>query len=441
MRDGAATTAPRVRYDRRARTLARADADRALPNRYLLAVSHDGDGRHRRPGRSSSGPTRAPRAASAAARPVSATIRRWRSTRTRSTSASTSAAARRSITLSVRFDVALRAAAQLGAGRVDDRSDRVRRLVATPTAPGIYAPQGVTNFDDNTDAGLRDRRRQPGQGPAGAAPDLEPRRDADAVGRNRRDPDVDPTGDPIDVPHPGGVLPLDGLDHRLGQAVIRNGRLWTSHHFEVDSFGEADANGNRNGVRWYELTALTGHPAQVQSGTVWDPAGANPASYWLGAIMPSGQGHVALGHVHGRDPAAGQRRRHRPAGRRRDRDDGRRRRSSRANTAFTYNLQGAPATDTGVEPDVVDEPRPRRRHDAVDAAAVRRRPRLVGPAAGAPPGAAAGVDRGGVAEHAGLRPDRCVGHRDRDRRSAAPASSIRAPASCAGWRRRSAVPA
>ena len=36
-------------------------------------------------------------------------------------------------------------------------------------------------------------------------------------------------------------------------------------------------------------------PSLVQSGTVWDPAGSSPASYWLGTLMLNGQGHVALG--------------------------------------------------------------------------------------------------------------------------------------------------
>jgi len=225
-----------------------------------------------------------------------------------------------------------------------------------PTSDGVYTPQGVDNFDGDTSAGfvigvdnagfgslVMHRISNPGTTPSISG--------AIAVA-------VPPTGLPIDVPHPGGTLPLDGLDDRLLQAVIRHGRLWTTQQIQVDGAGAADDNGGRNAVRWYEIGSLDSTPALVQSGTVFDGAGVNPVSYWMGGIMANGQGHAALGmsvagaatHVNtaftGRlatdapgvmDPPA----------------------QYSANGSFSYNQQSAPATAqrwgdysyTSVDPD------------------------------------------------------------------------------------------
>ena len=158
---------------------------------------------------------------------------------------------------------------------------------------GIYSPQGVDNVDSNTNAGfvigvdnaffgslVMHRINSPAAAPSISGPI--------AIG-------VAPTALPLDVPHPGGTLPLDGLDDRLLQAVIRNGRLWTSQQIDVDTTGQAVATGGRNAVRWYELGGLEATPSIVQSGTVFDNTPSNPVHYWMGAIMPNGQGHVALG--------------------------------------------------------------------------------------------------------------------------------------------------
>jgi hypothetical protein len=158
---------------------------------------------------------------------------------------------------------------------------------------GIYSPQGVDNVDSNTNAGyvigvdnaffgslVLHRISSPGAAPSISAPI--------AIG-------VAPTALPVDVPHPGGTLPLDGLDDRLLQAVIRHGRLWTSQQIEVNTTGQAAATGGRNAVRWYELGGLDATPSVVQSGTVFDNTPSNPVHYWMGALMPNGQGHVALG--------------------------------------------------------------------------------------------------------------------------------------------------
>ncbi len=161
------------------------------------------------------------------------------------------------------------------------------------TGAGLYTPQGVDNFDANTTAGyfigvdnavlsrLQVRRiTDPGGTPSISA---------------NLTIDVPVTSAPVAVPHPGGVADLDALDDRLQQAVIRNGRLWTNHHIQVDAAGVGSGTGGRNGIRWYEIENLATTPAVRQSGTVFDAAGSNPASYFFGSVMVNGQGHMALG--------------------------------------------------------------------------------------------------------------------------------------------------
>jgi len=91
---------------------------------------------------------------------------------------------------------------------------------------------------------------------------------------------------------------LDSLDDRLYAAVMRNGRLWTSHNIRVSSAGVASTvAAARNAIRWYELQNLSTTPALVQSGTVFDNAATLAAArqYWIPSITVSGQGHAAIG--------------------------------------------------------------------------------------------------------------------------------------------------
>lgn len=105
------------------------------------------------------------------------------------------------------------------------------------------------------------------------------------------------------VPYPGATdsKTLDDLDDRLYQAqIVRNNvtgdlRIWTAHNIEVNTAGTASTSGNRNGSRWYEITNLTTTPTVAQSGTLFDPAGANQNSYWIPSVAASGQGHMAIG--------------------------------------------------------------------------------------------------------------------------------------------------
>lgn len=87
---------------------------------------------------------------------------------------------------------------------------------------------------------------------------------------------------------------MDDIDDRLFAAVIRNGHLWTAHNVAVDSTGNSNGGTrNRESVRWYDVT-VSGLTLN-QSGTVFDSAASGFLNYWMGTLMPSGQGHVAMG--------------------------------------------------------------------------------------------------------------------------------------------------
>lgn len=291
VRNGAGTSDPRVRFDRRTGRWIVIMISVALPNRYLVAVSDT---------------------ATIGAGTLWSYFQ-WTNTRTQGGVGGGASCLGDYPTLGVDEDalyigVNQFCGANIAALGFDSTSIYVVRksallagslvvaqfdAVAVNGGGGPYTPQGVDNFDSGTDQGyvigvdnlafgqLTLRRVS---NPAGA-PSL-----------SANVPITVPTTLlPVSVPHPGGTLPLDAIDDRLLQAVLRNGRLWTTHQFEVNGSGVAQSGGGRNAVRWYELQNLGGSPSLVQSGTVFDPSGSNPASFWFGAIMPSGQGHVALG--------------------------------------------------------------------------------------------------------------------------------------------------
>ncbi len=287
---GAGTSDPRVRYDRRTQRWIVVMITVAVPNRYLVAV----------------GNTSSTAGTITGATPW--TFFQWSNTRTLG-GGGVDACLGDYPTLGVDEDALYVGANQFcgGALAFDSTSLYVVRkaplltgtlnvaqfdaVLPTATSSGIYTPQGVDNVDSNTDLGyfigvdnatfgtLVLRRVS---SPAGT-----PSLSGNVVVA------VPPTAFPGTVPQQGGAPALDGLDDRLLQAVIRNGRLWTNHQIRVNATGAAG--GDRIGVRWYELASLANSPSLVQSGTVFDNAPSNPFFYWMGAIMPNGQGHVALG--------------------------------------------------------------------------------------------------------------------------------------------------
>jgi VCBS repeat-containing protein len=165
--------------------------------------------------------------------------------------------------------------------------------LAVGTGAGPYTPHGVDNFDTNTNVGYFIGVDNSALG------SLQLRRVSDPGGTPTISGPIPlavaATELPIPVPHPGSTAPLDTQDDRLSQAVIRNGRLWTTHQIEVNAAGEAALGGGRTAQRWYELQNLDTTPAVRQSGAVFDAAASNPRSYFMGSVMVSGQGHVALG--------------------------------------------------------------------------------------------------------------------------------------------------
>ncbi len=112
---------------------------------------------------------------------------------------------------------------------------------------------------------------------------------------------VPTTANPINVPAQGSTNPLDSVGTRLFAAHVRKNKntgissLWTAHNIQVNTSGVGSAAGGRNGSRWYEIRTLTTTPSLFQSGTLFDPAAANPRSFWMPSVAASGQGHMAIG--------------------------------------------------------------------------------------------------------------------------------------------------
>jgi len=174
-----------------------------------------------------------------------------------------------------------------------------RGLVASASSAGPYTPQGVDNFDagstegyfigtDNATYGTLMIRRVSNPG---GTPSIS----------SNISLTVPTTYSPITVRHLGNTGGtsgrLDALDDRLFAAQMRNGRLWTSHSFNVSNTGVASTTSSRNGCRWYEIQNLSTTPSLVQSGTVYFPNtvnGVNDRNYWIPSVNVSGQGHVAM---------------------------------------------------------------------------------------------------------------------------------------------------
>jgi hypothetical protein len=169
------------------------------------------------------------------------------------------------------------------------------RHTATSTGVGAYSPQGVTNDDPGATEGYF-------IGSDGQTLGLlQVRRISDPGGTPTMSGNlsitVPATAKPANVPHKGGTgLLLSGFDDRLSQAIMKSGRVWTSHQISVSSSGVAfTGSGARDGVRFYEITNLSGTPTLNQSGTLYDSLATAPRYFWVPGIAMTGQGHVAIG--------------------------------------------------------------------------------------------------------------------------------------------------
>lgn len=173
------------------------------------------------------------------------------------------------------------------------------RQLAVGTGAGPDRPRGVTNDDaaategyfiggDNSMFGRLVVRRvtNPGGAPAISGNIFV---------------NVPATANPINVPAQGSTTNVDVNDDRLFDARIHLNRvdgqryLWTAHCIRTNNAGAASGTGDRDSSRWYQIQNLTGVPALVQSGTLFDNAGANPRFFFFPTVAMTGQGHMALG--------------------------------------------------------------------------------------------------------------------------------------------------
>ena len=161
---------------------------------------------------------------------------------------------------------------------------------------GPFTPQGVDNFDASATTGFF----------IGVDNAVFSQLDVRAVSNPGGTPtlsgnlavSVPITRSPLTVEHLGNTGGtngrLDALDDRLFAAQMRGGHIWTAHNIQVNASGNGSSTGGRDGSRWYEVD-VTGTPALVQSGTVFDSAATNPNSFWIPTVAVSGQNTMAIG--------------------------------------------------------------------------------------------------------------------------------------------------
>lgn len=172
---------------------------------------------------------------------------------------------------------------------------------------GIFSPVGVSNADPPGSSGLNT-----GDGffigtDAKSFGRLVLRRVTNPGGVPVMSPNlylnVLTTSAPITVRHKGnfnGVNGrLDAVDDRLLSACLRDGSIWAAHNIAVNNLGTTDAPRTRNGVRWYEISAVNSQlPQLAQAGTLFAPTDTNTEderNYFMPSLMVSGQRHLLLG--------------------------------------------------------------------------------------------------------------------------------------------------
>ena len=110
--------------------------------------------------------------------------------------------------------------------------------------------------------------------------------------------DVDATSMPVNVPFPGGQAPLDSIDDRLMNAVMRGGQLYTAHAIGVTPAGTVEGTGAaRSAVRWYQINMQGTQPRVQQFGTIWDAAAESPVHAWLPSIAVNQSGTVLVSYA------------------------------------------------------------------------------------------------------------------------------------------------
>lgn len=167
---------------------------------------------------------------------------------------------------------------------------------------GMYVPQGVDNFDDSPTYGYFIGVDNLRFGSLVLRRVVNPGSSTPALSGNIRFT-VMATKYPIRVQHKGNKRStlgmLDGIDDRLMNAHIRNGRMWTTHHIGVNNSGVSSGLVTRNAVRWYEIKNPDTSPSIEQSGTIFQSSLANNQGsnfFWVPSIMTSGQGTAVVGY-------------------------------------------------------------------------------------------------------------------------------------------------
>jgi hypothetical protein len=170
-----------------------------------------------------------------------------------------------------------------------------RDVVDTNTGAGPFTPQGADNDDptatngyyighDDEFFGRVDVLRV---GTPGGTPTL--------LGPFVIDTPISlPDSSAHSVPASGSTENLDGGDYRLTDAVVRNGKLYTTEAIAVNSLGSDSGTLDRDAADWFEVSNLDSTPSLTHSGTVFDSS-ATKKSYWMPSITVSSQGHAVMG--------------------------------------------------------------------------------------------------------------------------------------------------
>ena len=99
---------------------------------------------------------------------------------------------------------------------------------------------------------------------------------------------------------------LQVTSSRITNAHMRNKQIYASHNIIVDADGVGDPNGDRLGIRWYQIAADTDATGKgkgcekvdtpftlIQAGTLWDSSN-NPLYYNMPSIMTTKEGVLAI---------------------------------------------------------------------------------------------------------------------------------------------------
>jgi uncharacterized repeat protein (TIGR01451 family) len=155
-----------------------------------------------------------------------------------------------------------------------------------------YASARVMGVDGQVSGRLVEREVSD---PGGGSPTLLPAVIFDVPGA---------THSPIPVQTPGGGPALDAGDDRLTSAILDCNRegdacwIYGVQTIGVGPGGQAVPPVDRNALRWFSLNrgyVSPWNPLWPEIATLFDASATDPASYWVGTLSRTGQGHLALG--------------------------------------------------------------------------------------------------------------------------------------------------